>query len=535
MILMTANSNRFDHYPIKQLFFGIMIIVETLSLAFATPVHASQFRVVDDNDTVVLKKNVHPLARPEFDRGATDASLPMERMILSLRLAPKKSADLENFLAELHDHASPDFHRWVTPEEFRERFGPSSDDISAVTGWLTSHGFSIDEVARGGTWINFSGTPALIERAFHTRIHDYYVNGKLHHANAQDPSIPRAFSDLVAGIVTLHDFPRKMMNNGIRIVPLPGSLPDFTSGSTHYLAPGDFATIYNVNALYNAGIDGSGQSIAIVGRTHPSSANWSTFRNMMGLSANPPQVIVNGTDPGDLGANEDTEADLDVEWSGAVARNATIKFVISKSTNTTDGVDLSAQYIVSNNLAPVMSTSFGSCETDLGTSENTFYNNLWQTGRYPGHHLLCLLRRRRRRRLQCRQRHQRLRPGGQRPGLHALQRGGGRDPVQRRLPAPIGTRATAPDTPLPSAISPKRPGTRAPGPAAPACGPRAAAYRPYTPSLPGRHLRGSPPTASAISPMFPSPPPVTTPTWSRPRGRSMLSAAHRRPHLPLPA
>ncbi|MGD0585352.1 MAG: protease pro-enzyme activation domain-containing protein [Oryzomonas sp.] len=381
---MGSHSIRFDHYPIKQLFFGIMFIVETLVLAFATSVHASPLRVVDDNDTVILQKNVPSLARPEFDKGEADAAMPMERMILTLRLPPQKSADLENFLTELHDPASPDFHRWLTPEEFKERFGPSTDDIQAVTDWLTSHGFSIDEVAKGGAWINFSGTAASVERAFHTRIHNYYVNGKLHHANSQDPSIPQAFSDLVAGIVTLHDFPRKMMNNGIRIAPPPASVPDFTSGTDHYLAPGDFATIYDVNALYGAGIDGTGQSIAIVGRTHPPSTDWSTFRSTFGLSVNPPQVIVNGNDPGDLGTDEDAEADLDVEWSGAVAKNAAIKFVVSKSTNTTDGVDLSAQYIVSNNLAPVMSTSFGSCEADLGSSENTFYNNLWQQAATQG-------------------------------------------------------------------------------------------------------------------------------------------------------
>jgi subtilase family serine protease len=104
----------------------------------------------------------------------------------------------------------------------------------------------------------------------------------------------------------------------------------------------------------------------------------------MGLSVNPPQVIVNGSDPGDLGADEDGEADLDVEWSGAVAKNATIKFVVSKSTNSTDGIDLSAQYIVENNLAPVMSVSFGDCEAQMGTTENAFYNNLWMQAATQG-------------------------------------------------------------------------------------------------------------------------------------------------------
>jgi len=376
-------SNRPGRSPVKRLFSGMMIIVGTLLSAFPPAATASPFRTVDDNDVVVLKKNVHPLARPEFDAGEAEASLPMERMILSLRPSPRKRADLENFLTGLHDPASPDYHRWLTPEEFKERFGPSPDDVQAVTGWLTSHGFSIDEIATGGAWINFSGTAAHIERAFHTRIHNFYVNGTLHHANSQDPAIPRAFSDLVSGIVSLHDFPRKMMNYGIRTVT-PSSLPDFTSGTTHYLAPGDFATLYNVNALYNAGINGSGQAIAIVGRTHPSSTNWSTFRGLMGLFANPPLVIVNGPDPGDVSAGEDMEADLDVEWSGAVAKNATIKFVVSKSTGATDGVDLSAQYIVNNNLAPVMSTSFGSCEADMGAAENAFYNALWQQAAAQG-------------------------------------------------------------------------------------------------------------------------------------------------------
>jgi subtilase family serine protease len=361
---------------IKRVIFGITLLVGVATLV-ATPAFARAPRVVDDNDRVVLRGNVHPLARPEFDEGLTDFSLPMEHMVLTVRLSPDKQAELDRLLAEQQDSASVNFHRWLTPEEFGERFGPGTADIDAITGWLTTRGFTVDEVAKGRTWINFSGKVADVERAFHTRIHDYFVNGHHRHANAGDPAIPRGLADLVAGIVSLHNFPRKMMNSGIRPLTPEDSQPDYTSGSSHYLAPGDFAIIYNVNPLYTAGIDGTGQSIAIVGRTHPSSTNWTTFRSSMGLPANPPQVIVNGADPGDLGADEDGEADLDVEWSGAVAKNATIKFVVSKSTNTTDGVDLSAQYIINNNLAPVMSTSFGQCESQMGSAENSFYNNLW--------------------------------------------------------------------------------------------------------------------------------------------------------------
>jgi subtilase family serine protease len=357
-------------------FLSIVILAGSAMSLSASPSPALSPRIIDNRNTVVLHGNVHPLARPEYDQGPTASSLPMERMILTLRLSDARQAELDSLLTELHDPASPNYHHWLSPGEFGAQFGPSSEDIDAITGWLVSSGFAVDEVAKGRLWINFSGSVADVDRAFHTEIHDYQVKGRLYHANDKDPSIPQGLSDLVAGVVSLHNFPLKMMNTGAHPIQ-----PDYTdSNGNHWLSPGDFAIIYNLNALYSAGIDGSGQSIAIVGRTHPSTASsdWATFRSMMGLPPNAPQIIVNGTDPGDLGGGEDTEADLDVEWSGAVAKNASILFVTSQTTGSTDGVTLSAQHIVDNNLAPVMSTSFGECEQDLGSSENTFYNNLWQ-------------------------------------------------------------------------------------------------------------------------------------------------------------
>jgi pseudomonalisin len=358
----------------------IVLLAGLATLFSAAPSFALQPGAINDNDTVVLSGNVYPLARAEFDVGRTNPSLQMDRIILSLRLSPRKQAELDSLLSEQQDPASPNFHHWLTPQEFGELFGPTPGQIEGVTAWLTAHGFVIDEVANGRMWINFSGSVANVERAFHTEIHDYSVGGKRYHANAQNPSIPRALSDAVVGVVSLNDFPIPMLHDEIQVQP------DYTSGSNHYMSPGDFSIIYNLNPLYSSGIDGSGQSIAIVGRTNPSTAatDWANFRSKMGLPVSNPQIIINGPDPGDLGINEDSEADLDVEWSGAVAKNASILFVTSKSTASTDGVSLSAQYIVDNNLAPVMSTSFGLCETSLTTTGNSFYNNLWQQAASQG-------------------------------------------------------------------------------------------------------------------------------------------------------
>lgn len=346
-------------------------LLMALVIAGVSP-RAQAQRNIDDSDRVTTRGNVHPLARPEFDRGSADPELAMNNMILALSVRPGAQAELDRLLVQQQDPASPNFHQWLTPQEFGLRFGPTDQDIADVTGWLKGHGFRVEGIATGRMSINFSGKVQQVERAFQTNIRQFMVEGKMHHANATDPSLPRALSGLVHGVVSLHDFPRQR-NSNIRQIA-----PDFTTTTgIHFLAPGDFATIYNLNPLYTAGTNGTGQSIAIVGRTDINLSDVQFFRSFFGLPVNDPVFIHNGPAPGNLGGGEETEADLDVEWSGAVARNATINFVISASTLTTDGVDLSAQFIVNNNVASVMSTSFGLCEAALGVAGNNFWGTLW--------------------------------------------------------------------------------------------------------------------------------------------------------------
>ena len=360
---------------------------------------------INDQDRVTLYGNVHAALQDAQEVGLTDAHLPMEKMILTLKMAPDAQFRLDQLLAAQQNPASPYYHQWLTPDQFGHMFGPSQADLNAVTLWLLGKGFKVDEVAKGRMSITFSGSVANVEQTFRTPIRNYMVDGVLRHANSQDPSIPAALGNIVAGIVSLHNIPRQAYNTGFHKIPAadvaalsrklpgmakihPGLAADWAgsaNGTTGvYTSPVDWATIYDAAASYTSNGDGSGVTIGIVGRTNPGTANWSAFRSAVGLSANTPTIIVNGTDPGDLGAGEDGEADLDAEWSGGCAPGATVKFVASKSTSSTDGVDLSAQYIVNNNLADVMSTSFGQCESSMGSTENTFYNNLWSQAASQG-------------------------------------------------------------------------------------------------------------------------------------------------------
>ena len=323
----------------------------------------------------------HPLARPEFDLGRVAPESPMERMILVLQPDVTQEQRLEELLAAQQDSTSPLFHQWLTPEEFGRQFGVSDGDLNQVVRWLADQGFSVEPLPAGRRQVIFSGTAGQIEAAFHTEIHQYRVNGAIHHANASEIEMPSALAPVVGGVLSLHDFHSKPMHAAIRPA---NTTPEYTSGGVHYLAPGDFAKIYDLGPLYGSSTDGRGQSIAIVARSNLKLTDIETFRSNFGLTGNDPNVIVNGTDPGVLANDELGEVELDTEWSGAVAPAASIEVVVSKSTSTTDGVALSAQYIVNQSLAPIVSVSFGSCESALGHAGNQFWSALWQQAASEG-------------------------------------------------------------------------------------------------------------------------------------------------------
>jgi len=339
-------------------------------------------RVIDDTVTVTLSGNRHPLARPEYDAGAVAPDTPMDRMILVLQPDATQQAALDALANAQQDPESSLYHQWLTPEQFGASFGIAQSDLVRISSWLGRHGFAVEEVAAGGRQIVFSGTAAQVAAAFHTEIHGYMVGGELMYANAGDPQIPEALAGVVGGVVSLHNFAIAPSHRSAR--PLSRFDPLFTSGSSHYLAPADFAAIYDVAALYSKSIDGTGQSIAVAGRTNIKLSDVQTFRSQLGLGASNATVVLNGSDPGVVSQDEEVEADLDVQWSGAVAKNASVKLVVSASTNSSDGIALSSQYIVSHDVAPVVSLSFGSCEVAIGNSGNLFWNGLWQQAAVQG-------------------------------------------------------------------------------------------------------------------------------------------------------
>jgi len=286
---------------------------------------------VDETRRVQLFGTVHPLARPESDRGSVPDSFSANRMIVILNRRADRELALKQFLRDAHTPGSPSYHKWVAPEEFGARFGARDEDVQQVQAWLQSHGFSVARLTKGRRFLEFSGTAAQVREALHSEIHEYEVQGKSVYSVAADVSIPEAVAPLIRGFAPLNSFPLTSfvhtLGKGMLSPATKRVQPDFTIGSgaqTFYaLAPEDFATQYDLGPVYQAGIDGTGKKIGIIGDSNLNLSVVDAYRKSYGLPGDNTQVVIDGEDPG-VGLSPDFEGFLDVEVSGSVAPKATV-------------------------------------------------------------------------------------------------------------------------------------------------------------------------------------------------------------------
>jgi len=347
---------------------------------------------INEADRVALTGNTHPEARAANDRGTVANGFAMDHMLLQLKRSPEQEVAVQQFLDELQRKGSPNFHHWLTAQEFGERFGLAKSDLDAVTSWLESYGFRVNVVYPSGMLIDFSGTAAQVRKAFQTEIHYLEVKAERHISNMSDPRIPAALAPVITGVVSLHDFRPHTMHH-LRKVNREFTSTDLLGDITYAVVPADLAKIYDLNALFSAGISGQGQTIALIEDTDVfSTSDWSTFRQTFGLSSYssgsfaqvhppaPPSMPGNNCAAPAVIAPNDAEAILDAEWASASAPSAAIEIVACKDTSTTFGGLIAIQNLINATTPPpsIMSISYGQCETVNGVAANAAYNSAYQ-------------------------------------------------------------------------------------------------------------------------------------------------------------
>ncbi len=364
---------------------GMLAVGGAAGSASAQSVSRLVTQSVDDALSVALKGNTRPEAVAENDRGRVADSLVLEHMQLLLNRPAETQAALEHLNDQLQDRTSPQYHHWLTAEQFGAEFAPAAADIKEVTDWLTRQGFTVNGVQTSGMVIDFSGTAGQVRQAFKTEIHNLGVAGVSHIANMSDPHVPAALAGVINGVVSLHDF-----------MPHPYVMrkPAYTfpsGGGTEYaVVPADLATIYDLNPLFKAGITGKGETIVVIEDTDVfNPADWATFRSTFGLSGYtsgsftqihpaPRRAKNNCTDPGVI-ANNEVEAILDAEWSSAAAPNAAIELASCKDTLTTFGGLIALENLVNSKAPPpIVSISYGECEAINGATANAAYNKVYE-------------------------------------------------------------------------------------------------------------------------------------------------------------
>jgi len=389
-------------------FFSAVVVVALLALVSAPSVYAQaesglhgRSRIVQgihEADRITLAGNTHPEARPANDHGRVADGFAMDHMLLQLKRSPEQELALQEFLDELQSKGSPNFHHWLSAPEFGERFGLAKSDLDTVTGWLETHGFHVNVVYPSGMLIDFSGTAAQVRKAFRTEIHSLEVKGQKHVGNVNDPQIPAALAPVVAGVVSLHDFRPHAMHR-LHKANTEFTFPGLFGDTNYAVVPADLAQIYNLKALFSAGISGQGQTIALIEDTDVFSASdWNTFRQTFGLSsyssasfmqvhppAPPAQPANNCGAPGVFAPN-DAEAILDAEWASASAPSATIEMAACADTSTTFGGLIAIQNLINSSAPPpsIMSISYGQCETVNGAAANAAYNAAYQQAAAEG-------------------------------------------------------------------------------------------------------------------------------------------------------
>lgn len=358
-------------------------------------------QAVNEKQLVSLKGSLHPVTNYGLDEGPVSGDLQLNRMQLVLKQSDAQVAALKQLAASQMNPNTPQFHKWLTPEEYGASYGVAQEDVDTLVTWLQSHGLTIDRVTKARNIITFSGTSAQVQSAFHTSIHNYEINGEQHFANATALQIPAALAPVVTGIAALNDFKPRPLHHRIgtaqrdsktglwKVTPDNGAAVSPLFNTPIYgteqpaLGPADFAKIYNVQPLWDEGIDGSGQSIAIPGQlTGVYTDDILNFHKIFNL---PAQNVLNDSQEGGTYNGEfESEAQLDIQWSGAVARGATIRFVDWYNSETDGQISDSIIAIIDSNLDPIMSVSYDECEADLGVTGNQFYYTMYQQAAVQG-------------------------------------------------------------------------------------------------------------------------------------------------------
>ena len=348
---------------------------------------------------------------PGFVKNAKDLGPvdPSTLITVTAWLKLHNEGQLDQLVKQQYTKGHPNFHLWITQYQFNAQFAPTANEAKAVQSWLNAHNLTTVEVEENNLYVKVQGTVADVEKAFHVQIDNFSFGGQAFRSNTSDPSINDSSGNHVAAITGLDDYGFEPQNvrpvgpdgKAYPAVPLSAVSADgaffergcFRGVETHTFtgggatatysgnrygaditnttpghlppcgySPGDVRAVYNMNPLYSAGLEGTGETIVIVDAygSPTIEQDAAVFSQFYGL---PPIDLTILKAPGlqnnPHGAGWDGETTLDVEWAHAMAPGAKIALVVATDRSS---LDEAINYAVVHHLGNTVSNSWSSLE-----------------------------------------------------------------------------------------------------------------------------------------------------------------------------
>lgn len=371
---------RFICRVLKPLF--VVTLLSCFLPAFAQRPEPRLKGAITETNRAVLANSRTPRVRAAQDEGEVSPEMAVPGITLVFRRSAAQEAALKELLAAQQNPASPLYHQWLSSEEFATRFGVADEDLATTESWLASRGFHVDGVARSRDRITFSGTAAQVQAAFGTELRRYDVQGELHFAPAADLTLPANLASVTEAVLHLSDFRPKPSIAAVR------PSPSYTTASTqaHFLSPKDIATMYNLKPLYQSGFYGRGQGLAVVGQSFVDTSSGSKIQVFQNNATQPTAispVLVPGSGVQAISPGDQGESELDLEYSSGIASQANIFFVYvgnNRNYSVFDALD----FAITQNIAPVVSVSYGACELVLSQTDLDQANALFEEAAAQG-------------------------------------------------------------------------------------------------------------------------------------------------------
>jgi len=323
-----------------------------------------------------------PAPRSEPKLGRTAAA---EIVALALPLVVDKTA-IDAFIAHLYDPKSPDFHHYLTPQQYSDRFVDHAARVE-VEDYLRGQGLKVTS-GETGSLVTAEGTATQTERAFGVTLSDYRAaDGRQFYAADVAAALPARVANRVSGVLGLENAERER-SHAIE-APISDPLPtakvaprnasgcagaQTTASRTGAFTPNQFATAYSFDPLYAANVHGENQTVALFELDDYSDVNVATFQNCFGTNV-PVSRVTNLAAP-TLGSGQ-AEVELDVDIVVSMAPQLG-RLLVYETQNTASDATALLQRIANDNAAQAVSTSWGNCEANHFSSTLIAQNTIFQ-------------------------------------------------------------------------------------------------------------------------------------------------------------